>query len=91
MYELMVKYSAQNITNSSINRDDRRRGGILLTRLGDSNRGEIVPGTDGITIADKKCFRCNKFGHIAWNFTLDEEPTQSRKGVGMLQQGVSLF
>ena len=62
-----------------------------MTQLGDSNRGEIVPGSDGITIADKKCFRCNKFGHIAWNCTLDEEPVQSRKGVGMLQQGVSLF
>ena len=39
MYELMVKYSAQNNTNNSINRDDRRRGGILLTQLGESNSG----------------------------------------------------
>ena len=31
MYELMVKYSAQNNTNNSIDRDDRRRRGILLT------------------------------------------------------------
>ena len=27
MYELMVKYSAQNNTNNSINRDDSRKGG----------------------------------------------------------------
>ena len=53
MYELMVKYSAQNNTNNSINRDDRRKGDILLTQLGDINRGEIVPGSDEITIADK--------------------------------------
>ena len=38
MYELMVKYSAQNNTNNSINRDDRRRGGILLTQLGEGNK-----------------------------------------------------
>jgi len=91
MYELMVKYSAQNNTNNNINRDDRRRGGLLLTQLGEDNSGEIVPGSDGITIVDKKCFRCNKFGHIVWKCTLDEAPIQSRKGVGMLQQGVSLF
>ena len=65
MYELMVKYSAQNNTNNSINRDDRRRGGILLTQLGEDNSGEIVPGYYCITIADKKCFKCNKCGHIA--------------------------
>ena len=53
MYELMVKYSTQNITNSSINRYDRRRGGILLTQLGENNRGVIVPDSDSITIADK--------------------------------------
>ena len=62
-----------------------------MTKLGKSNRGEIVPRSDGITIADKKRFRLNKFGHIAWNCTLDEGPIQGRKGVGMLQKGVSLF
>ena len=36
MYELMVKYSAQNNTNNNIiNHDDRRRGGILLNQLGE--------------------------------------------------------
>ena len=48
LYELMVKYSAQNNNNNSINRDDRRRGGILLTQLREDNRGEVVPGSDGI-------------------------------------------
>ena len=84
MYELMVKYSAQNNTNNNINRDDRRRGGILLNQLGEDNSGAIVSESNGITIADKKCFRCNKFGHIAWTCTLDEDPIQSRKGVGIL-------
>ena len=49
------------------------RGGILLTQLGEGNRGEIIPSSDGTTITDKKCFRCNIFGHIAWNCTLEEE------------------
>ena len=53
MYELMVNYSAQNNTNNSINRYDRRKGGILLTQLGEGNRGKVVPGSDGIIIADK--------------------------------------
>ena len=79
MYELMVKYSTQNNNNSIPNHDDRRRGGILLTQLGEGNRGEVVPGSDGITIADKKCFKCNKFGQIAWNCTLNEEPMQGKK------------
>ena len=87
----MVKYFTQNNTNNNINRDDRKRGGILLTQIGEDNRGEIVPGSNGITIANKKCFRCNKFGHIAWNCTLVEDPIQGKKGSGMLQQGVSLF
>ena len=91
MYELMVNYSTQNTTNNSINCDDKWRGGVLLTQLGESNSGEIVPGSDCINIADKKCFRCNKIGHIAWKYTLDDEPIESRKGVGMLQQSVSLF
>ena len=43
MYELMVKYSAQTNNNDSINRDERRIGGILLTQLGEVNRGEIIP------------------------------------------------
>ena len=64
MNELMVKYFAQNNNNIIINNDDRRRGGILLTQLGEDNSGEIVPGSDGITIADKKCFRYDKVGHI---------------------------
>ena len=51
-------------TNNSTNRDDRRRDGILLTQLGESNSGEIVPRSDGITFADKKCFRSNKIGHM---------------------------
>ena len=53
MYELMVKYSAQNNNNSIINHDDRRRGGILLNQLGEGNSGEVVPGSDGIVIEDK--------------------------------------
>ena len=91
MYELMVKYSAHNNNNSIINHDDRRRGGILMTQLGEDNRGEVVPGSDGIIIADKKCFKCNKFDHITWNCTLNEKPIQGKKGIGMLQQGISLF
>ena len=61
----MVKYSAQNNNNSSINRCERRRGGILLTQLEKGNRGGIIPGSGDTTIADKQFFRCNKFGHIA--------------------------
>ena len=58
MYKLIVKYSAQNNNNNNnnnsiIDRDDRGRGGIILTQLRESNGGEIVPGSDGITIADK--------------------------------------
>ena len=53
MYELMVNYSAHNNNNSIINHDDRRRGSILLTQLGEGNRGEVVLGSDGIIIADK--------------------------------------
>ena len=47
----MVEYSAQN-NNNIIHHDDIRRRGILLTQLEKSNRGEIVPGSDGIIIAD---------------------------------------
>ena len=74
----MVKYSAQNNNNIIINNDDRRRGGIILTQLGEDNRGEVFPGSNGITIADKKCFKYNKFGHIAWNCTLNEEYIQGK-------------
>ena len=49
----MVKYSAQYNNNGSINHDERRRGCILLTQLGEDNRGEIIPGSDGTPIADK--------------------------------------
>ena len=52
IYELMVNYSTQNNNNSMINRDDRRRGGVRLTQLGEDNRGEIVPSSDNKTIAD---------------------------------------
>jgi len=48
----MVNYSTQNNNNSMINRDDRRRGGVRLTQLGEDNRGEIVPSSDNKTIAD---------------------------------------
>ena len=62
-----------------------------MTQLGEGNRGEIIPGSDGTTIANKHFFRCSKFGHIAWNYTLDEESNQNRIGIGMLQQSISLF
>ena len=65
MYELMVKYSARNNNNSIINHDHKRRGGILLNQLEEGNRGEVLPGSDDIIIADKKCFKYNKFGYIA--------------------------
>ena len=52
MYELMVRYSAQNNNNSIINHDDRRRGSIILTQLGEDNRGKMLPWSGGITIAD---------------------------------------
>ena len=32
------------------------RGGILLTQLGEGNKGEIIPGSDGRTITDKKFY-----------------------------------
>ena len=54
MYELIVKYSTQDNNNSIINHDDRRRGGITLTQLGEDNRGEVVPGSGGIIIEEKK-------------------------------------
>ena len=38
MYKLIVKYSAQNNNNGSINRDDRRIRGILLAQLEEGNR-----------------------------------------------------
>ena len=49
----MVKYSVENNNNSIISHDYRRRGGILLTLLGEGNSGEVVPGSDGIIIAEK--------------------------------------
>ena len=79
MYELIVKYSAQDNNNGSINCDDRRIRGILLAQLEEGNRRKIIPGSDSTTIADKKCFRCNKFGHIAWSCTQDEESSQGIK------------
>ena len=60
------------------------RGGILLTQLGEGNRGEIIPGSDCTNVADKKRFRCNNFGRIACKCTQDEESSQDRKGIGML-------
>ena len=52
MHELMVKHSAQNNNTGNINSDEKRRGGIILTQLGEGNRGEIIPGSGGTTITD---------------------------------------
>ena len=61
----------------------------MLLQWGNWTREELVPGSDGTTIADN-CFRYNNFGHIAWSCSQEEGTDQGKRGVFMLQHGISL-
>ena len=61
-----------------------------MTQLEVDNRGEVVPGSDSIIIADF-FFKCNKYGHIAWNCTPNEESIQEKKELGCYNKVYQYF
>ena len=48
--------------------NNRRRGnGLMFTQTEDGGNDQPVPGRDGTILLDKRCFRCQKRGHIRPN------------------------
>ena len=63
-YDLLLRRC--NIVPTASN--NRRRGnGLMFTQTEDGGNDQPVPGRDGTILLDKRCFRCQKRGHIRPN------------------------